>query len=85
MGPEHTRCQGPHPSHPTLRALQAYRALARRLHPDKGGTPAAFARVQAAYYVLSDPRRRQVYDTWARELQFRRGRGRGGGIHSMHG
>ena len=45
--------------------------MARLHHPDKGGDPARFARVQHAYEVLSDPRRRQVYDTWARELQFR--------------
>ena len=30
-----------------------------------------FARIQHAYEVLSDPKRRQVYDTWAKELQFR--------------
>ena len=51
--------------------LQAYRLLAKRLHPDKGGDPAAFARLQAAFEVLSDPRKRDVYDTWAKELQFR--------------
>jgi curved DNA-binding protein CbpA len=50
---------------------QAYRLLAKRHHPDKGGDPAAFARLQAAFEVLSDPRKRQVYDTWAKELQFR--------------
>ena len=50
---------------------QAYRLLAKRHHPDKGGDPAAFARLQAAFEVLSDPRKRGVYDTWAKELQFR--------------
>ena len=50
---------------------QAYRLLAMRHHPDKGGDPAAFARLQAAFEVLSDPRKREVYDTWAKELQFR--------------
>lgn len=50
---------------------KAYRSLARRHHPDKGGDPVAFGRIQHAYEVLSDPKRRHVYDTWAKELQFR--------------
>ena len=50
---------------------QAYRSLARLHHPDKGGDPALFGLLQHAYEVLSDPRRRAVYDTWAKELQFR--------------
>lgn len=59
---------------PTLSVLypsQAYRQLAKRLHPDKGGDPAAFGRLQAAFDVLGDAQKRQVYDTWAKELQFR--------------
>lgn len=51
--------------------MQSYRALAKIHHPDKGGNPNQFARIQHAYEVLSDPKRRQVYDTWAKELQFR--------------
>ena len=35
--------------------LQAYKYLARRLHPDKGGSPAAFASLQSAFHTLSDP------------------------------
>lgn len=50
---------------------QAYRALAKQHHPDKGGDPAAFAALQTAFEVLSDPQKRAVYDTWAKELQFR--------------
>eukprot|EP00887_Chlorella_sp_A99_P002814 scaffold6.g2814.t1 len=50
---------------------QAYRVLAKQHHPDKGGDPVVFARLQLAYETLSDPRKRQVYDTWAKELQFR--------------
>jgi DnaJ family protein A protein 2 len=53
--------------------LQAYRNLARKLHPDKGGDPVAFAKLQAAFEVLSDPDKRQVYDKWAKELEFRWG------------
>ncbi|CAO5156431.1 J domain-containing protein [Frankia sp. AiPs1] len=40
----------------------AYRAAARRTHPDAGGRPAAFARVRVAYDVLGDPARRHRYD-----------------------
>ncbi|PSC71468.1 heat shock [Micractinium conductrix] len=50
---------------------RAYRALAKQHHPDKGGDPAAFAALQTAFEVLSDPQKRAVYDTWAKELQFR--------------
>ena len=53
-------------------ALQAYRLQARRAHPDKpGGSAARFAKVQAAFETLSDPKRRAVYDAWAGELRFR--------------
>ncbi|KXZ42769.1 hypothetical protein GPECTOR_119g400 [Gonium pectorale] len=44
---------------------QAYREAARRYHPDKGGAAAAFARVQAAWEVLGDPRSRAAYDVCA--------------------
>lgn len=41
---------------------QGYRAAAKATHPDKGGSPEAFARVQHAYGILSDPERRAKYD-----------------------
>ena len=31
----------------------------------------AFGRIQAAYEVLSDTRKRAVYDEWAKDLTFR--------------
>ena len=40
----------------------AYRRLAVRLHPDKGGACENFAELQEAYAVLSDPARRRRYD-----------------------
>ena len=41
----------------------AYRALARQHHPDFGGDEATMAALNEAWAVLSDPGRRQAYDT----------------------
>lgn len=40
----------------------AYRKLAMKYHPDRGGDPVKFKCVQNAYEVLSDPERRLKYD-----------------------
>ena len=47
----------------------AYRRLSRLLHPDKHAqasatAEAAFARLTAAYNILSDPHRRAIYDQY---------------------
>ena len=41
---------------------KAHRKLAREHHPDKGGDPDKFKKVQEAYEVLSDPEKRQNFD-----------------------
>lgn len=41
---------------------KAYRSLAQKNHPDKGGDDAAFKAIQKAYEVLSDEERRTKYD-----------------------
>jgi curved DNA-binding protein len=41
---------------------KAYRKLAAKHHPDKGGDTAKFQELQQAYETLSDPARRQQHD-----------------------
>ena len=41
---------------------KAYRRLASKHHPDKGGDTAKFQEIQTAYDTLSDPVKRQDYD-----------------------
>jgi DnaJ-class molecular chaperone len=41
---------------------KAYRSLASKHHPDKGGDTATFQKVQEAYATLSDPQKRAAYD-----------------------
>lgn len=41
---------------------RAYRKLAMKHHPDRGGDQGEFQKIQEAYAVLSDPLKRQAYD-----------------------
>jgi DnaJ-class molecular chaperone len=41
---------------------KAHRKLVREHHPDKGGDPEKFKKVQEAYEVLSDPEKRENFD-----------------------
>ena len=49
----------------------AYRALARKNHPDFGGDVRQMATVNEAWAVLGDPARRAVYDAEPQGLGFR--------------
>ena len=47
---------------------KAYRKLASKHHPDKGGDTAMFQQVEEAYRVLSDPQQRQQYDNPVQQM-----------------
>lgn len=47
---------------PATRIKSAYRALAKVMHPDAGGTAGTFRLLTSAYETLSDARRRAEYD-----------------------
>lgn len=50
----------------------AYRALARRYHPDFGGDPARMVAITQAWAVLGNSERRAAYDAQALKSQNRR-------------
>ena len=53
---------------------KAYKKLASKHHPDRGGNEEKFKEVQIAYDTLSDPQKRQQYDN---PNPFRQGDGQG--------
>jgi len=42
----------------------AFKKLAIKTHPDKGGDPEKFKEVNAAYEILSKPEKREIYDKY---------------------
>jgi len=57
----------------------SFRELAKQHHPDKGGDAEKFKQIQAAYEVLSDDGKRQMYDMTGQMD------GQGGGMPGMPG
>lgn len=50
----------------------AFRALAKRFHPDHGGDPDKFKRISKAGNILCDPDRRAKYDAWRAQRKAER-------------
>nr|AZL94405.1 DJP1-like protein [Nephromyces sp. MMRI] len=53
---------------------KAYRSLAIKHHPDKGGDPEKFKEISQAYEVLNDPSKKKLYDQMG-EAIFEKGEG----------
>jgi hypothetical protein len=51
-----------HPSATEDEIKEAYRRMAHRHHPDKGGDPEKFKEIHEAYETLSDSTKRRAYD-----------------------
>lgn len=62
---------------------KAFRKLARKHHPDAGGDEAKFKELNEAYEVLSDDKKRELYDQYgtANENQIPHGWGGGQGFN----
>src|SRR3990167_9928518 len=56
---------------------KAFRKLAHKYHPDKGGDEAKFKEVNEVYQVLSDDKKRTEYDRYGRVFGDFSARGRG--------
>lgn len=65
---------------------KGYRKMALKYHPDKNKSPGAeekFKEIAEAYEVLSDPKKKEIYDTYGEE-GLKGGMGQGGGVPGGH-
>jgi DnaJ-class molecular chaperone len=60
---------------------KAYRGLAMKHHPDRGGDSNKFQEIEEAYRVLSDPNQRQQWEMQSQNPFAGGGHGGGGGFH----
>lgn len=58
---------------------KAYRSLALKHHPDRGGDAEKFKKISTAYEILGDEKKRGLYDKYGEEGVERGGGGGGGG------
>jgi len=54
---------------------KAYRSLAMKHHPDRGGDANKFKEIEEAYRTLSDPQKKQMFDMGVDPNQQSRGHG----------
>jgi len=66
-GRRHYEALGIDPSASPEDIKKAYRRLALQHHPDKGGSPEQFKEISTAYTILSDPKKREIYDKYGEE------------------
>jgi|SRR3989344_3043123 len=59
---------------------KAYRSLAHKYHPDKGGDEARFKEINEAYQILSDERKRSQYDQYGQVFEHGGGGSQQGGF-----
>ena len=59
---------------------KAYRRMALKNHPDKGGDPEVFKAISEANSVLSDPEKKKLYDTYGEDFEKVSGPGGPGGF-----
>ena len=86
MARNHYQILGVHPDASGDDIKKAYRRLARELHPDVNPDPATqerFKEVTAAYEVLSDPAKREMYDLGGDPLSTGGGFGQGFGFSDI--
>ncbi|HQU07808.1 MAG: hypothetical protein B7X04_01000 [Parcubacteria group bacterium 21-54-25] len=57
---------------------KAFRKLAQKHHPDKGGDEAKFKEITEAYAILSDDKKRREYDSYGRTFAGGNAAGAGG-------
>lgn len=57
---------------------KAFRSLAQKHHPDKGGDEARFKEITEAYSILSDEKKRREYDSYGQTFAGGTGAGAGG-------
>ncbi|XP_027334189.1 dnaJ protein homolog 2-like isoform X1 [Abrus precatorius] len=60
---------------------KAYRKAAMKNHPDKGGDPEKFKELGQAYEVLSDPKKKELYDQFGEDA-LKEGTGGGTSFHN---
>lgn len=61
---------------------RAFRRLAQKHHPDKGGNPERFKEINEAYQVLSNPEKRAQYDRFGTTFEAGQAGGGSGGFQN---